>query len=97
MIDGLITLYTILAVYLLSIILLYVLCRYAYVVANWSEEDRIWPTYWIIPVINTTLALGMLIKMWRYFPITGDNYWVKKWDKSRKKRAAKTFDSYLEH
>jgi len=91
MIDGLITFYSILAVYLLSIIFLYVLCRYAYIVADWKEKDRLTPTFWIVPVVNTILAVVMLIRMWRYFPITGDQYWTKKWDKSRRKRTAKTF------
>lgn len=93
MIEGIMTFYTILTVYLLSIILLYVLCRYAYVVAHWDENKRLWPTYWIIPVINTILALVMLIKMWKYFPITGDQYWTKRWDKSRKKRANEISDA----
>ena len=85
MIEGLTTFYIILSIYLISVIGIFVLCRYAYVAVGWEKKDRIAPTFWIIPVINTIMMLVIFVKVWRYFPITSDMYWTKKWTKARKK------------
>lgn len=83
------TFYWIISVYFVSVIAMYILSRYAYVVAGFTSKDRIQPTLWVVPIVNTITAIVLFIKVWIYFPITSDGYWVKKWSKSRSKHLAK--------
>ena len=69
----------ILAVYLLSVVAMYFVTRFMYLKKHPSNLAPVWS--WVTPVVNTFMAIAGFVLCWNYFPITGLEYWKKKWDK----------------
>ena len=68
----------ILAVYLLSVVAMYFVTRFMYLKKHPSNLAPVWS--WVTPVVNTFMAIAGFVLCWNYFPITGLEYWKKKWD-----------------
>lgn len=73
------TFYILLVVYLLSIVSMYSLMRYIYIHKLPYTKAEVW--VWIVPVVNTMVAVVAFILCWKQFPICGLPFWEKRWDK----------------
>jgi Na+/proline symporter len=70
----------ILAVYLLSVVAMYFITRFMYLKKHPTPLAPVWS--WVAPIVNTFVAIVGFALCWNYFPITGLEYWKKKWDGS---------------
>jgi hypothetical protein len=60
---------------------MYFITKFMYLHKHPSGLPPVWS--WVVPGINTILSLTGFFLCWNYFPVTGLEYWKKKWDKNK--------------